>query len=61
MEIIDSGQAVAKQTKAILEKRNLLNDNKPLGNHQFYINKSKKILDQIIPKQNQIKIEEKYF
>lgn len=62
IEIIDSGQAVAKQTRAILEKSNLLNNNKPLlGNHQFYINKSKKILDQIIPKQNRLKIEEKYF
>lgn len=61
IEIIDSGQAVAKQTKAILEKNNLLKKDKKTGNHQFYINKNKKVLDIIIPSKNNIKVDEKGF
>lgn len=51
-EIIDSGLAVAKQTKAILEKHKLLKTDKNKGIHQFYINKEKKVLDMVIPKKN---------
>lgn len=37
VKIIDSGEAVAKQTKNILEQHQLLNKTK-LGNHAFYTN-----------------------
>lgn len=36
--IIDSGEAVAKQTKAILEQNGLSNSSKVKGKHQFYTN-----------------------
>lgn len=61
VEIIDSGQAVAKQTKAILEKYQLLNTDGKTGNHQFYINKNKKVLEMIISLKNNIKVDEKEF
>lgn len=61
VEIIDSGQAVAKQTKAILEKYQLLKIDQINGNHQFYINKSKKVLEKLISIKQNIKIEEKDF
>lgn len=61
IEIIDSGQAVAKQTKAILERHQLLNMDDKTGNHQFYINKNKKVLERILPKNKNIKIDEKDF
>ena len=48
IKIIDSGQAVAIQTKAILEKHQLLNIDSNNGRHQFYINKNKKILETLI-------------
>lgn len=48
IQIIDSGEAVAKQTKAILEKHQLLNIKPNIGTHQFYINKSKKVLEMLI-------------
>jgi glutamate racemase len=62
MQIIDSGQAVAKQTKWILEKHDLLKIDKKVGTHQFYINKDKKVLEKIISKgKNAINIDEKDF
>ncbi len=48
MQIIDSGEAVAKQTKVILEQNNLLSNNSKNGVHKFYINKNKKVLETII-------------
>ncbi len=36
--IIDSGEAVARQTKSVLTKKNLLNPSSELGKHQFYSN-----------------------
>ncbi|MCL4170079.1 UNVERIFIED_CONTAM: hypothetical protein GTU68_058864 [Idotea baltica] len=36
--IIDSGEAVARQTKMILEQKNLLNTNLLNGKHKFYTN-----------------------
>ncbi|WP_372795638.1 glutamate racemase, partial [Lutibacter sp.] len=48
IHIIDSGEAVAKQTKAILEKLNLLSTSKILGNHQLFINSNKEVLEQLI-------------
>jgi glutamate racemase len=62
IQIIDSGEAVAKQTKAILEKYELFNNDIEKGKHQFYINKNKKVLEMLLPKDAQlIKIEEKKF
>ncbi len=47
--IIDSGFAVAKQTKAILEKFDLLNtDNKKSSKYFFYINQQKEALETIL-------------
>lgn len=46
--IIDSGEAVAKQTKHILEQQNLLNGKNQPGNHTFFTNGSVTILSQIL-------------
>lgn len=48
LQIIDSGQAVAKQTKAILQNHYLLNENSNNGQHEFYINKNKGVLERIL-------------
>ncbi|MDP5106227.1 MAG: glutamate racemase [Polaribacter sp.] len=62
IQIIDSGEAVAKQTKSILEKHELLNTNSKKGKHQFYVNKSKKTLEILLNKyENVISVEEKEF
>ncbi len=44
VEIIDSGRAVAKQTKAVLKRNHMLSSSKKMGNHQFYTNVNPKIL-----------------
>lgn len=46
--IIDSGEAVAKQTKAILEKNNLLNVSNQKFQHQLYSNTNIKTLQLIV-------------
>ncbi|MGV8946313.1 MAG: glutamate racemase [Lutibacter sp.] len=46
--IIDSGEAVAKQTKAILQKHNLLSTSTTIGRHQFYTNAETKVLKAIL-------------
>lgn len=46
--IIDSGEAVAKQTKAILEKHNLLSASRTNIHHQFYTNAETKVLKEIL-------------
>lgn len=61
MQIIDSGEAVANQTKAILEKHQLINKNIQKGKHQFFINKDKKILEMLISNNDKIKVVEKKF
>ena len=61
IQIIDSGEAVAKQTKAILEKHQLLNLNTKKGVNQFYINKNKEVLETLLPNNSSIKITEKDF
>ncbi|MDG1226743.1 MAG: glutamate racemase [Polaribacter sp.] len=49
IQIIDSGEAVARQTKAILEKNLLTNNhNKEKKSHQFYINNDKKALELLL-------------
>lgn len=48
ISIIDSGEAVAKQTKAILEKNNLLNLSESKASHKLFINKDKEVLEQLV-------------
>ena len=55
-KIIDSGQAVAKQTKAILKKHYLLNESSNKGEHEFYINKNKSVLERILTSSDSKKI-----
>jgi glutamate racemase len=46
--IIDSGEAVAKQSKAILEKHNLLSTSTTKSHHQFYTNAELRVLKEIL-------------
>ena len=46
--IIDSGYAVAKQTKAVLTQFDLLNKNSAAGKHQFYTNGTVEVLKLIL-------------
>ena len=48
VKIIDSGFAVAKQTKAILQQENLLNDSRTSGKQDFYTNGSVDVLKQLL-------------
>ena len=52
VKIIDSGEAVAKQTKAILEKYSLENQGKHQGRHQFYTNAEIAILQSFLESSN---------
>lgn len=62
IQIIDSGQAVARQTKAILDKYQLFNTETKGGKSQFYINKNKAVLEMLLPKNNDfISVEEIHF
>ncbi|MCI2229019.1 glutamate racemase [Polaribacter sp. MSW13] len=62
VQIIDSGEAVAKQTKNILTKYKLLNKSKQESFHQFYINKEKDVLEMLVSKKSKsINIIEKDF
>ncbi|GAA4764829.1 MULTISPECIES: glutamate racemase [Flavobacterium] len=48
VRIIDSGQAVAKQTKAILEKNGLLNTSENKAKNLFYVNSDAAVLKNIL-------------
>ena len=48
VNIIDSGEAVAKQTKAILEKHGLAASLPNTGKYHFYINADKTVLEAIL-------------
>ncbi|WP_298879047.1 glutamate racemase [uncultured Polaribacter sp.] len=63
IQIIDSGEAVAKQTKSILEKNNLINSKAENVFHNFFINQDKKVLEMLITKTDNkfVKITEKDF
>lgn len=50
VKIIDSGEAVARQTKFILQTNNILNEQKDLGKHLFYYNKPSKNIKHFVPK-----------
>ncbi len=57
IQIIDSGEAVAHQTKSVLIKNELLHHQQQKGSHQFYSNQDKKILERIIKMDNNKSIE----
>jgi len=62
IQIIDSGEAVAKQTKNILIKHQLINSGQEKSVHQFFINKEKKVLETLVSdKTKAIEITEKEF
>ncbi|TPN86014.1 glutamate racemase [Aquimarina algicola] len=46
--IIDSGEAVARQTRAMLSKHQILNQNKKSGTHQLYTNGNPIVLKNIL-------------
>ena len=46
--IIDCGEAVARQSRRILEKFSLFNKSAHPGTHQFYINTDKSVLERIL-------------
>lgn len=46
--IIDCGEAVARQSRRILEKFSLFNENEHPGAHHFYINTDKDVLERIL-------------
>ena len=48
VKIIDSGEAVARQTKVILEKHALLNTNLAKGTHQFFTNGNTEVLGSLL-------------
>ncbi|SNR67609.1 glutamate racemase [Lutibacter agarilyticus] len=48
VHIIDSGEAAARQTKAVLEKHHLLNDVLNEPTHQFYTNTKKLVLENML-------------
>ena len=53
IQIIDSGEAVARQTKAVLEKNNLLSNTTEKGKHEFYTNINELVLQQILADVNE--------
>lgn len=55
VKIIDSGEAVARQTKVILEKHQLLNTSKTKSKHQFYTNGNPKVMIELFG--NDFKVE----
>lgn len=48
VKIIDSGEAVARQTKSVLEKNNLLNNSDKKGDLKFYVNSDPTVLESIL-------------
>ena len=54
IQIIDSGEAVAKQTKAILEKFNITNNSNNQSSQIFYTNTNSTVLKNILGFSNQI-------
>ena len=50
VKIIDSGEAVARQTKAVLEKHNLLNSETRYSKNEFYTNGALEVMKQLLGK-----------
>jgi glutamate racemase len=59
--IIDSGEAVARQTKKILSDENLLNQDINIKENIFYINKQKNVLENILVDYPNVVIKEENF
>lgn len=55
VKIIDSAEAVARQTKAVLSKHNLLCDIKRQSEHRFLINKNPEVLRALLGEQYDIR------
>jgi glutamate racemase len=60
-KIIDSGEAVARQTKKILSDENLLNQSINVKENIFYINKQKNVLENILVDYPNVVIKEENF
>lgn len=56
IQIIDSGKAVARQTKNILRQNNLLSDSLKKGEAFFYTNSDKTVLESLIGKGYRIEV-----
>ena len=54
IKIIDSGEAVAKQTQKILEQNHLLNNSKEKSSQIFYTNSEPEVLDTILTHQENV-------
>ncbi len=62
IQIIDSGEAVARQTKNILDKNRLLNNEKITPYHQFYSNSTTSVIHELLMDHaNSIRVEQKEF
>lgn len=62
IKIIDSGEAVARQTKRVLEKENIINKNtKNTTSNIFYTNKNKEVLNSILKDYSNLIIEQIQF
>lgn len=59
VKIIDSGEAVARQTKIVLEKNNLLNNSDKKSIQLFYTNSNPEVLKTIL--ENKFLVEQKDF
>jgi glutamate racemase len=52
VQIIDSGEAVARQTKAVLMKNELLNPSEKPGKHRFFTNVEPHVLEDFLKEDN---------
>jgi len=57
VQIIDSGEAVAKQVKNVLSQQNLVSDIANKSSNVFYINKDKSVLENILKDYKNCKID----
>ncbi len=48
IKIIDSGEAVAKQTKSVLDKHQLLNTHSTISKHQFFTNGNPEVMQSLL-------------
>lgn len=58
IKIIDSGEAVARQTKSVLSERNALNNDNKKGASIFYINSDPKVLIDILEHQYPVTVKD---
>ena len=54
IQVIDSGEAVAKQTQKILEQNHLLNNSKEKSSQIFYTNSEPEVLETILNHQEKV-------